>query len=99
MIIYIYRYDYNPKDKDPWKDAWITPPSGAPENIVNDFHSMRYDGSKWSFVSHYYQNYKDDPSFKIENPPDPSNPDSYWTNRPKPKEIPTQRYCCTRKRK
>jgi hypothetical protein len=87
IVIYIYGYYHNPKNKDPWIWSYGN----------NDFHAIRLDhfkkqGDRWSYVPKDINHTKD--KVPIRSTPDIKNPDSYWTGRPRPAPIPRQRYCC-----
>jgi hypothetical protein len=89
MVVYIYDYNDNPQNKNPWTDPWI-PSTG------NDFHAVRGQCGQWSYVGAARP--KGYPGSEAHPTPDPTDPDSYWTKRPDPVTVPKERYCCERKK-
>ena len=108
MVVYIYTYNDNPENKDPWRDPWIS-------SEKNDYHAIRRDIVKeprtwlgglpwfprtitqWNEVpflisNHVWGHCPKDERTNGIPTPDSTNPDSHWTEQELP--IPSERYCC-----
>jgi hypothetical protein len=95
FVLYIYSYENNPKNMDPFKDPWI--PSSFPFR-KNDYHAIRVGkkGGACRYVKKKAKKGSEDSKPKIVSP-EPIDPDSYWDG--KEGGVPKHRYCCCKCKK
>jgi RHS repeat-associated protein len=89
FVLYVYSCASCPPGMDPFRDPWI------PDEGKNDIHSIKAPKcpkqKPWTYVPGAGR--PGTPGLTVpQNTPDPSDPDSYWTNLKKP--VPKFRYCC-----
>ncbi|WP_176013907.1 RHS repeat domain-containing protein [Victivallis sp. Marseille-Q1083] len=87
MVLYIYKYEQNLGNRDPWSDPWFRYPD-------NDYHAIRgptHSNPSWTYIP--YAMLKTNPENYPHITPDPNDPDSFWKGK-----IPSRRYCCRSKK-